>query len=57
MMLVVVWEEGKGEERGLPVDVKASEVLCEAFYGRLASLLHVAMFNSDAPYVKKIVGT
>ena len=39
------------------MDVKASEMRCEAFCGRSASLFHVAMFKPYAPYVKKVVST
>jgi len=48
---------GQGRREEELVDVKASEMMCEAFCGRLASLIHVAMFKSYAPYVKKVGGT
>ena len=48
---------GQGRREEELVDVKASEMLCEAFCGRLASLFHVAMFKPYAPYVKNIVST
>ena len=48
---------GQGRRGEELVNVKASKTLCESFCGRLASLFHVAMFKSYAPYVKKVVGT
>jgi len=49
---------GQGRREGvLPVDVNASEMLYEAFCGRLASIFHVAMFKPYARYGQKIVGT